>query len=84
MSLETPKSRVGLSPILVIEDNEDHLELTREALQEAGLRHPLHVAASLREVRGLLAQYALRPASVRGWRRCARSASARGGGRCRW
>ena len=65
MSLETPKSRVGLSPILVIEDNEDHLELTREALQEAGLRHPLQVAASLREVRGLLAQYALRPAAAR-------------------
>lgn len=47
-----------LSEILIIEDNEDHLALTMEALAEAGLRNPIRTAGSLRQARAYLEQCA--------------------------
>jgi CheY-like chemotaxis protein len=49
-----------LSAIPVIEDNEDHLTLTLDALEDAGLRNPIHSAASLREARAYLEECTLR------------------------
>ncbi len=47
-----------LSEILIIEDNEDHLALTMEALEDAGLRNPVRTAGSLRQARAYLEQCA--------------------------
>jgi CheY-like chemotaxis protein len=47
-----------LSEILIIEDNEDHLALTMEALEDAGLRNPIRTAGSLRQARAYLEQCA--------------------------
>ncbi len=36
-----------LLPVLIVEDNEDHLELTREALEEAGLQNRIDSATTV-------------------------------------
>ena len=51
MSVSVPGTPTRLLHILIIEDNEDHLELTREALEEAGVQNPILVAASLQQAR---------------------------------
>ncbi len=38
-----------LLPVFIVEDNVDHLELTREALEEAGLQNRIDTAASVEE-----------------------------------
>ncbi len=45
---------VSLPPVLIVEDNDDHLELTREALEEAGLRNRIDTAASVQEASAYL------------------------------
>jgi CheY-like chemotaxis protein len=47
----------SLAPILIIEDNEDHLSLTLEAFEEAGVTNPIHTAASLQAARAQLQEY---------------------------
>jgi two-component system, response regulator len=51
MPVSTPKAPARLLHVLIIEDTEDHLELTREALEEAGVQNPVTVATSLQEAR---------------------------------
>ena len=48
---------VMLNEILIVEDNEDHLALTMEALEDAGLTNPVRTASSLREARDYLREY---------------------------
>jgi CheY-like chemotaxis protein len=48
-----------LSEILIVEDNEDHLTLTMEALEDAGLRNPIRTAGTLRQARAYLEQCAV-------------------------
>jgi len=48
---ETTITRKTLSDILIIEDNEDHLTLTLDALEDAGVTNPIRTASSLREAR---------------------------------
>jgi CheY-like chemotaxis protein len=43
-----------LDPVLLVEDNEDHLDLTCEALEMAGLRNPLCAANSAQQARAYL------------------------------
>ena len=43
-----------LSEILIVEDNEDHLALTLDALEDAGVSNPIHTAGTLREARAYL------------------------------
>jgi CheY-like chemotaxis protein len=43
-----------LDPVLLVEDNEDHLDLTCEALQTAGLRNPVCAANSAQQARAYL------------------------------
>jgi len=57
MSPLNPNSMPYLSPILIIEDNADHLSLTLEALEEAGVRNPIHAAASVQAARDRLQDY---------------------------
>jgi CheY-like chemotaxis protein len=38
-----------LLPVLIVEDNADHLELTREALEEVGIQNRVDTAASVQE-----------------------------------
>ncbi len=54
MSVSVPKPPTRLLHILIIEDNEDHLELTKEALEEAGVQNPILVASSLQQARAHL------------------------------
>ena len=48
MSAMTPKTH-SLPPLLLVEDNPDHALLAREALEDAGLRNPVHVTETFRE-----------------------------------
>jgi len=57
MSATIPSSAPSLSPILIIEDNDDHLCLTLEALEEAGVSNPIHTAVSLQAARARLQEY---------------------------
>lgn len=57
MSSAMMNSAPSLSPILIIEDNEDHLGLTLEALEEAGVRNPVHTAGSVQDARSRLEEY---------------------------
>ena len=57
MSPLSPNSTPYLSPILIIEDNDDHLSLTLEALEEAGVRNPIHAAVSVQTARDRLKDY---------------------------
>jgi len=57
MSSTIPSSAPSLSPILIVEDNEDHLSLTLEALEEAGVRNPVHAASSVQVARERLQEY---------------------------
>jgi CheY-like chemotaxis protein len=52
----TSRTRIAveLNDILIIEDNEDHLSLTLEALEEAGLRNPVQTATTLAQARAYL------------------------------
>jgi two-component system response regulator len=54
-------SRKTLSEIFIVEDNEDHLALTLEALKDAGVANPVRTANSVREARGHLAAWAEAP-----------------------
>lgn len=47
----------SLPPVLIVEDNEDHLSLTLEAFEEAGVTNPVHTAASLQAARAQLQAY---------------------------
>ncbi len=47
-----------LRHILIVEDNEDHLALTIEALEEAGVSNPVATAGGLQEARAILAECA--------------------------
>jgi len=44
----TPAPLVPLPPLLIVEDNEDHLELTREALVEAGVQNAIDTADTVK------------------------------------
>ena len=44
-----------LRHILIVEDNEDHLALTIEALEDAGVSNPVVTAGAVQEARGILA-----------------------------
>ncbi len=44
----TPRAR-DLPPLLLVEDNPDHALLSREALEDAGLRNPVHVTETFQE-----------------------------------
>jgi two-component system response regulator len=48
MSSTTPHAR-DLPPLLLVEDNPDHALLSREALEEAGLRNPVYVIETCQE-----------------------------------
>jgi len=50
-------SLVRLRPIMIVEDNNDHLTLTLEALEEAGITNPVQVATTVREARDLVAEW---------------------------
>ena len=52
--IATGMTRKTLRHILVVEDNEDHLALTLESLEDAGVGNPICTAASLREARAHL------------------------------
>jgi CheY-like chemotaxis protein len=54
-----------LREILIIEDNEDHLMLTLDALQDAGVVNPIRTANSLGEARSHLEEWAQRPEGER-------------------
>jgi CheY-like chemotaxis protein len=47
-----------LRHILIVEDNEDHLALTIEALEDAGVSNPVMTASGVQEARAILAQCA--------------------------
>jgi CheY-like chemotaxis protein len=49
---------VNLRHILIVEDNEDHLALTIEALEDAGVSNPVITAGGVQEARAILAQCA--------------------------
>ena len=55
---KTGITREALSEILIIEDNEDHLALTVEALEDAGVGNPIRTAGTLSEARAYLLEQA--------------------------
>jgi CheY-like chemotaxis protein len=57
MPTAIPSSAPFPPPILIIEDNDDHLSLTLEALEEAGVRNPIHAATSVQTARARLQEY---------------------------
>lgn len=57
MTARTPTA-IKLSDILIIEDNEDHLSLTLEALEDAGLQNPVQSATTLAQARVYLRESA--------------------------
>ena len=61
MSNQTPHA-VDLPPVLLVEDNPDHALISREVLEDAGLRNPVHVTESCRESLSYLEQAAARHA----------------------
>ena len=48
MSSPTPSAH-DLPPLLLVEDNPDHALLSREALEDAGLRNPVHITETFEE-----------------------------------
>lgn len=58
MTSTTPIPSLKLQDVLLIEDDADHLELTVQALHEAGVRNPLHTAGSLAEALAYLKERA--------------------------
>ena len=58
MTTKTKALGTELRDILIVEDNEDHLVLTVEALQDAGIQNPILAAATLRQARAHLDRYA--------------------------
>lgn len=58
MAMTAKQGSIEISDILVIEDNEDHLALTMEALDDAGIRNPVTTATGVASARALLERYA--------------------------
>lgn len=58
MTLTTPTRQVELPAILLVEDNEDHLDLARTALEDGGLKNPIHSVGSVQEARAYLRESA--------------------------
>lgn len=54
MAAATSTQVLALREILIIEDNEDHLELIQAALEEAGVGNPIHTATTGQEARAYL------------------------------
>jgi len=60
LSRRRDTTTVQLRHILIVEDNEDHLALTIEALEEAGVSNPVVTAGGLQQARAILAECAER------------------------
>jgi len=56
--MKTGITRQTLGKILIVEDNEDHLALTVEALEDAGVGNPIRTAGTLGEARAYLLEQA--------------------------
>jgi CheY-like chemotaxis protein len=48
---------VKLRHIFIVEDDEDHLALTLEALEDAGITNPVRTATSVQEARDAIAEW---------------------------
>ncbi len=58
MTTTVQRGKVKINDILVIEDNEDHLALTLEALEDAGIQNPVSTATGVAAARASLQRYA--------------------------
>jgi two-component system response regulator len=57
MTALSPSTTVRLRHIFLVEDNQDHLALTLEALEEAAVGNPVRTAATVQEAKDAIAEW---------------------------